>query len=37
MVRCILCEFIEENNSSPICHSLANRGFQRSLLFYIGI
>ncbi|CAF0871010.1 unnamed protein product [Rotaria sp. Silwood1] len=26
MVRCTLCGFIEENNSSPICESLRNRG-----------
>jgi len=37
MVRCTSCEFIEENNSSPICQSLANRGFQQSLLSYIEI
>jgi len=26
MVRCTSCGFIEENNSSPICESLRNRG-----------
>ncbi|CAF2067379.1 unnamed protein product [Rotaria magnacalcarata] len=26
MVQCTLCQFIEENDSSPICESLRNRG-----------
>jgi hypothetical protein len=28
MVRCTSCGFVEENNSSPICESLRNRGLE---------
>lgn len=27
-VRCTKCSFVQENNSSPICESLRNRGFR---------
>jgi hypothetical protein len=32
MVRCTSCGLVEQNNSSPICESLANRGLQIFLI-----